>query len=225
MPLKLAETFQRLPVYLLIDTSGSMAGAPIAAVNEGLRMLESLLREDPQCRETAHISIIRFSSDASQLMPLTDVDSYVAPRLAADGGTALSRGLATLREAIAREMMPRSADHPGDFRPIVFLLTDGQPNEDDGWRDQARLLMEHKGRRPAYFVAIGAGPHVDMEVLKELSPASHYLLADLDPSRLQMLFQWIAMSTVVATQPAVQLGRGSGPYLAPAPANLFASRP
>ena len=34
-----------------------------------------------------------------------------------------------------------------------------------------------------------------------------------------------ANQTVVATQPAVQLGRGSGPYLAPAPANLFASRP
>ncbi|MCF1958341.1 tellurium resistance protein TerY, partial [Escherichia coli] len=48
---------RRLPVYLLLDTSTSMYGEPIAAVKNGVEMLLSTLRQDPYALETAYISI------------------------------------------------------------------------------------------------------------------------------------------------------------------------
>ena len=44
---------RRLPVYILIDTSGSMHGEPIEAVRNGLQVLISSLRQDPYALETA----------------------------------------------------------------------------------------------------------------------------------------------------------------------------
>ena len=38
---------RRLPVYLLIDTSGSMHGEPIEAVRSGIRLLQDTLNSDP----------------------------------------------------------------------------------------------------------------------------------------------------------------------------------
>ena len=57
---------RRLPVYLLLDTSGSMYGEPIEAVKNGVQVLVSTLRQDPYALETAYLSIITFDSTAKQ---------------------------------------------------------------------------------------------------------------------------------------------------------------
>ena len=46
---------RRLPVYLLVDTSGSMHGEAIEAVRNGLQVLVSALRQDPYALETAYL--------------------------------------------------------------------------------------------------------------------------------------------------------------------------
>ena len=43
---------RRLPVYLLIDTSGSMKGEPIESVKVGLEALVSSLRTNPYALDT-----------------------------------------------------------------------------------------------------------------------------------------------------------------------------
>ena len=61
---------RRLPVYLLLDTSGSMTGEPIEAVKNGVETLLSTLRQDPYTLETAFVSVITFDSTARQIVPL-----------------------------------------------------------------------------------------------------------------------------------------------------------
>ena len=56
---------RRLPVYLLLDTSGSMSGEPIEQVKNGVQMLVASLRQDPYALETAWLSVITFSSGAN----------------------------------------------------------------------------------------------------------------------------------------------------------------
>ncbi len=70
---------RRLPVYLLLDTSGSMLGEPIEAVKNGVEMLVSSLRQDPYALETAFLFMISFDTAAKQLMPLTEVAMFNPP--------------------------------------------------------------------------------------------------------------------------------------------------
>ena len=58
---------RRLPVYLLIDTSGSMHGEAIEAVRNGLQVLVSALRQDPYALETAYLSVITLTAARNKL--------------------------------------------------------------------------------------------------------------------------------------------------------------
>jgi len=70
---------RKLPIYLLLDTSGSMHGEPIEAVKNGVEMLVSTLRNDPYALETAYLSVITFNTNAQQLVPLTELEQFQTP--------------------------------------------------------------------------------------------------------------------------------------------------
>ena len=80
---------RRLPVYVLIDTSGSMYGEPIEAVKNGLSIMLSTLNSDPYALETAYLSIITFNDTPNQILPLTEISSVKIPDVYASGCTAL----------------------------------------------------------------------------------------------------------------------------------------
>src|SRR5579872_5263886 len=69
--LNLQSTSRRLPIYLLVDTSHSMTGPPIEAVNNGLQEFAAVLRSDNHAVESAYISVITFHDTAQQIVPLT----------------------------------------------------------------------------------------------------------------------------------------------------------
>ena len=72
---------RRLPVYLLIDTSGSMKGEPIESVKVGIETMLSTLRNDPYALETVNISIITYDKDVKQILPLTPIDELQLPEI------------------------------------------------------------------------------------------------------------------------------------------------
>ena len=61
---------RRLLAYFLLDTSGSMNGEPIEALNNGFNGLISMLRADPQAMDTLHLSIITFDREVKNIVPL-----------------------------------------------------------------------------------------------------------------------------------------------------------
>ena len=84
--------YRRLPIYMLLDTSGSMSGEAIEAVRMGIRSLLGDLQTDPQAMETVWLSVITFDSNARQVVPLTEIGSFTEPSIDATGGTAMGEG-------------------------------------------------------------------------------------------------------------------------------------
>ena len=116
---------RRLPVYILLDTSGSMRGEPIHSVNVGLQSMLSALRQDPYALETAHLSIISFDTNAKQIVPLTEIAMFNSPQLQATGTTQLGEALALLAEKIEQEVQkttPELARQRQKIPEVFFRL-------------------------------------------------------------------------------------------------------
>lgn len=193
---------RRLPVYLLLDCSGSMAGDPIIAVNEGLGMIYRLLMGDPQALETVHLSIICFSSHVDQYR-LIAIDQFVPPSLSATGSTAMGEAFRVLTQSIEQDLILNTATQHGDFRPLVFLLTDGEPT--DNYRDALQKLKGLRGSRKPTIVALGCGGGVNISILHEVTE-NVFLMHTVTPEAIKAFFKWISGS-IVQTSHAI----GSSP--------------
>lgn len=185
---------RRLPVYLLLDTSGSMHGEPIAAVKNGVEMLLSTLRQDPYALETAYISIITFDSSAQQIVPLTDLINFKVPDLVASGTTALGSALTLVSSRIEKEVQKTTAETKGDWRPLVFVMTDGAPTDD--WK---KGVEKFKAARTGVVIACAAGRAAQTDVLKNITEIV-LQLDTADSNTIKSFFKWVSASISVGSQ-------------------------
>ena len=183
---------RRLPVYLLIDTSGSMKGEPIESVKVGLEAMVSSLRRDPFALESVNISIITFDKDVKQILPLTPLDELQLPQIDTpeSGPTHTGQALQLLCEKVDSEIKKSSAEQKGDWRPLLFLMTDGKPSDTQLYR---QMIPEVKKRQFASIVACAAGMSAKTEPLKELTD-DVYTLETIDSTSFIKFFKWVSDS-------------------------------
>lgn len=179
---------RRLPVYLLLDTSGSMYGESIEAVKNGVQTLISTLRNDPYALETAYISIITFNTTAQQVTPLTELAAFQQPTIEASGCTALGEALGLLAQKIDSEVTKTTAEVKGDWRPLVFLMTDGAPTD-----DITCGLTNFKKRKCGVVVACAAGQDANTDVLKQITE-NVVQLDTTDSAAIKAFFKWVSAS-------------------------------
>jgi uncharacterized protein YegL len=190
---------RRLPVYLLLDTSGSRMGEPIEAVRQGLRALVADLRGDPQALETAYLSVITFSTNAQQVCPLAELLAFQEPVLEAAGPTALGEALMLLEDCLETEVRKASETQKGDWRPLIFLMTDGQPTDD--WETAAARV---KQKKVGNIIACAAGTGADSRVLKQITDTV-VELQNLEPDALRAFFKWVSGSIKTTSQGVAQV--------------------
>lgn len=185
------DSSRRLPVYILLDCSESMVGEGIEAVQNGLHCLLDELRADPNALETVWVSIITFSNGSEQVVPLTALANVRTPTLRVRPGTSLGGALALLLDSIKREVISHTATTKGDWKPIVFLLTDGVPTDD--WQPAAESIRQFHKSSPLNVVAIACGEDVDPFVLRQVS-GNVLTMNGYTDGDFRKLFQWISAS-------------------------------
>lgn len=208
-------TTRRLPVYILADVSGSMQGTPIESVKSGIRQLHRDLLGDPQAIESAYLSIITFGNTATQMVPLTEVAMFNPPELMASGTTNFGDGLRMLLESFDRELVRTTADQKGDWRPLVFILSDGAPTDVE-WPTYAQQLRE---RRPANIIAVACGDQADVNVLKQVTE-NVILMQEMTPDAFKAFFAFVSASVKQTSQKVGAVADGAAITLPPPPPGI-----
>jgi uncharacterized protein YegL len=190
---------RKLPVYLLLDSSGSMHGEPIEQVKNGLQMLVNALRQDPQALEAAYLSVITFDTTARQVVPLTELTAFQVPSIDASGVTALGEALTLAAERASAEVAKNTAEQKGDWKPMAFVMTDGAPTDD--WK---RGLERFRQEKWGMVVACGVND-AKLDVLKEIAGEAVIQLHTSDPAQMQAFFKWVSQSV---SANSVKVGTG-----------------
>ena len=208
----MASYVRRLPVYLLLDCSGSMVGEPIEAVKQGVKALISELRGDPQALETAYLSVITFDSSARQVMPLTELMLFKEPDLHASGATALGGALNVLIDCIDTEVRKSTETQKGDWRPLVFILTDGSPTDIEEFNHAVKKLSMVK---TANIIACAAGSSAKTSYLKQITE-SVLMMNTLSAGDMAQFFAWVSGSIKMSSK-SIDAAPGAPIELPPPP--------
>lgn len=174
-----------------------MVGEPLQAIESGIHAMIRQLRSDPQALETAWLSIITFSEGAKVLMPLTELFNFQMPMLKLGAGTALSAALTLLEQRVSSEVVRSTPDRRGDFKPIIFILTDGDPT--DKWESAADRFKREFSEKRATVVAVICGDDATPGKMRRITDQV-VLAKNLDEKTLKSVFNWVSASIASASQ-------------------------
>jgi uncharacterized protein YegL len=195
---------RKLPVYLLLDTSGSMLGEPIEAVKNGVQTLVAALRQDPYALETAYLSVITFDNGARQVVPLTELANFQMPNIQALGQTCMGDALQLLAQKVETEVQKTTAEVKGDWKPIVFIMTDGTPTD-----DLNAGLAAIRSKRFGMIIACAAGANANVDALRQITE-SIVSLDTADSSTISAFFKWVSASISTGSQKVEASGKEVG---------------
>jgi uncharacterized protein YegL len=182
----------RLLITLVVDTSYSMAqSGGITELNNALRAWREELQRDANISRIGEIAMVTFGNghvltvDASGRTPgrprepFVPVRSFNPPELTAGGVTPMVEALRFAFEMVAaRKQQLRAEGVLLANRPLIYLLTDGAPTDEQGnrserWRDLAPVIRQHEAGKHLLFFAIGVSG-ADQDVLRGLAPESNF---------------------------------------------------
>jgi uncharacterized protein YegL len=189
---------QVLNVFFVIDSSGSMDGVKMGAVNSAIRDIMTQMPEieKDSADATIKLSAVRFSDDVAWLYsePKSPAD-FVWHDLEADGGTALEKAYDTLNDHLLKESKGGIMPDFGGVAPIILLLTDGEPNT-KAWKQSLARLQQRGWFKAAlkYALAIGIDSDEAMNVLEEFTGDPQTVLKTFDAEELKRIIKVIVVT-------------------------------
>lgn len=185
-----------MTLFFLVDTSGSMSGDKIGAVNEAIREVIPEIKDISAENADAliKIAVLDFSSGAHWLYERpVDSDQFVWNNLEAGGLTDMGLAFNMLNEKLSRTQF--MADAIGSYAPAIFMMSDGEPT--DEYKKGLEELRKNKWFKVAIKVAVAIGADANTEILKEFTGNEECVLTVRSP---QVLRKMIRFASVTASQ-------------------------
>jgi uncharacterized protein YegL len=186
----------RCPCVLLLDTSGSMNGEPIAQLNDGLLAFSEELSSDPVAMKRVEVALITFGP-VQVRADFQTADLFQPATLISSGDTPMGAAIQQALSLLDQRKATYKANGISYYRPWVFMITDGGPT--DAWSEAANEVRRREEAKGLSFFAVGVeGAHFD--VLKRISVREPLKLKEL---RFRDLFVWLSNSLSAVSKSTV----------------------
>lgn len=180
----------RCPCVLLLDVSASMRGKSIRELNDGVTILTNELRKDSVAPLRVEIAIITFGSEVEMIREFTTINKFNPPTLSAHGLTSMGRAINLALDKLEERKEVYRQNFISHYRPWVFLITDGEPN--DEWQTAAQRIREFEAKKKVNFFAVGV-EDANMKQLKEFTPPGRSPVK-LRDTKWREMFLWLSNS-------------------------------
>ena len=188
----------RVPVCLCLDTSGSMAGEPIAELNIGVQLFFDAVRSDEIARYAAEVSLVTFGGSVQKVLDFGSIESQTPPLLHASGETPMGAAVDLALDLLDARKSEYSAAGIDYYQPWLVLMTDGQPTDHERVSGAVERTVTLLKTRKLTLFPIGIGTAADMKTLARFSPDRTPLkLAGLE---FKSFFAWLSKSVSRVSQ-------------------------
>lgn len=193
-----------LPVFLLLDVSGSMAGQKIGTVNVALKEMIDNFRNIENPKGIVELCLITFGGNRAEVIrPLSKIGPNDAYNLDASGNTPMGMSFDKVVEMIEDYDIVSSRS----YVPTIVLISDGNPTDYDAAGKTVEEIMNwdrmvniHTAPRTskAMRLAMGIGDDLNINVLKAfIGDEERPVIRARDNATISKFFEWVTMSVSV----------------------------
>lgn len=184
-----------LPCVLLLDVSGSM-GPSMEELRRSVEILAEELKNDEVASGTVELSVITYGSTVNVISPFGPVSSFEVPNLQCNGMTNMHEAVDMALKSIEQRKSEYKKVGTPYYRPWIFMLSDGYPNDSDNGAFERLIKAQHNGKTTFFGVGIGTG--VDLNLLKSLNKDGICLSASA--TDFKGAFVWLSRSVTMVSK-------------------------
>jgi uncharacterized protein YegL len=175
---------------------------------------------DQFVHESVYVGVITFGGEAQfvtkGLIPFEDFErDFHTDSLSADGQTPLGQALWLLIESLDKDVKTTvKGGEKSDWKPLVFILTDGEPT--DEWREPRQKILDRQTKKVVNVITVGCGPRLNQQNLKDIAIGPTFNM-DNDDASYKKFFEWVTQTTKSVSRAVSQSGGGDKPTTLPPP--------
>jgi len=189
---------QKCPCVLVLDVSGSMKGQPLDELQEGLRVFKESATSDFVASQRLEVSLVTFNDGVQVLQPFALLGGDAFPSLSASGTTKLVDGVRKALALVEERKAYYRTTGQNYYRPIVVLITDGQPDSDQDVSGLSDEIRNGVANRKFIFWTVGVKGY-NPDVLARIAPQDAPPLA-LDGLKFKEFFRWLSSSISIVAK-------------------------
>ena len=184
-----------LPIFYVLDTSGSMSGAPIERLNHAMEETIDALKQVAAHNGDAQlkVAVLEFNSTVRWLQPAgpEDMEDFIWQDLSAGGMTAMGAALTELDSKLSRNGFLSSA--AGSLYPVIIFMTDGMANDD--YEGPLKNIRQNKFFKHAVKVGFAIGDNADAEMIAKAVGDSEAVIKTDDLALFARLMRFVSVTS------------------------------
>jgi uncharacterized protein YegL len=183
---------RQMVLFFIVDTSGSMEGTKIGAVNTAIREVLPELKGIGGSDVDLKIACLKFSSGCSWMHPSpVPVENFQWNNLAANGVTDFGIACKELSDKMSKDKFLSAPS--ASVAPAIFLMSDGEPTDD--YKKGLAALQQNNWYKYAIKVAVAIGDDANIDVLTEFTGNIEAVITVHTPEALRKMIRFVSITS------------------------------